>query len=73
VAPFPARSPTRRTIPNPLEYRYALTNGNEGLFTDAGIADAGAHFDFDFGTVAPGQTKTFYLYWGATLQGKGLR
>jgi hypothetical protein len=48
-------------IPNPLEYRYDLY-GETGLFTDAGIHDHGAHFDFNLRTLAPGETKTFYLY-----------
>lgn len=36
-----------------------------GYFTDAGPRDLGVHFDLDFGTLAPGVAKTFYLYLGA--------
>ena len=36
-----------------------------GNFADAGPADHGALFDFDFGTLAAGATKTFKTYYGA--------
>jgi hypothetical protein len=55
--------------PNPLAPRTDL--GRTGFFTDypgipaQGTDDQGAMFDFDFGTLLPGQTKTFYLYYGA--------
>jgi len=36
-----------------------------GDFTDAGPDDHGALFDFGFGELAPGQTKTFRTFYGA--------
>jgi serine/threonine protein phosphatase PrpC len=39
--------------------------GQTGNFVDAGPADHGALFDFNFGTLAPGATKTFQTYYGA--------
>jgi hypothetical protein len=40
-------------------------DGEVGFFTDAGPYDHGALFDFDFGSLAPGASRTFYLYYGA--------
>ena len=39
--------------------------GFTGDFVDAGPADHGALFDFSFGTLAPGEVKTFHTYYGA--------
>lgn len=36
-----------------------------GPVTDAGPADHGALFDFDFGVLAPGSTKEFRIFYGA--------
>ena len=38
--------------------------GVQGNITDNGPADHGANFDFGFGTLAPGDTKTFQTYYG---------
>ena len=38
--------------------------GNVGAFVDAGPADHGALFDFDFGTLDPGWTKQFQTFYG---------
>ena len=35
------------------------------MYTDYGPDDTGALFDFNFGTLAAGQTRTFTLYYGA--------
>jgi hypothetical protein len=40
-------------------------DGEVGFFVDAGPYDHGALFDFDFGSLAPGASRTFYLYYGA--------
>jgi hypothetical protein len=54
---------------NPLDPR--TDRGATGFFVDyagdhqLGTDDQGAMFDWDFGTLLPGQTKTFYLYYGA--------
>ncbi|WP_020559982.1 cadherin-like domain-containing protein [Thiofilum flexile] len=40
--------------------------GYTGEFTDAGPADYGALFDFNFGKLAASQSKTFTIYYGAT-------
>ena len=62
---------------DPLGYRdwYDLpqctfaTGGSDhacvGFFTDAGPEDHGAHFDFGFGGLAPGESKRFIVYYGA--------
>jgi hypothetical protein len=39
--------------------------GNTGAFTDAGPADHGALFDFGFGSLAAGASKTFRTFYGA--------
>lgn len=39
--------------------------GNVGDFVDAGPDDHGALFDFAFGTLAPGEVKTFHTFYGA--------
>lgn len=39
--------------------------GETGFFTDAGPDDHAALFDFNLGPLAPGATRTFYLYYGA--------
>jgi len=39
--------------------------GFTGDFVDAGPNDHGALFDFSFGTLAPGEVKTFHTYYGA--------
>lgn len=39
--------------------------GSTGAFTDAGPDDHGALFDFGFGTLAAGATKTFRTFYGA--------
>ena len=70
--------------PDPLSPRTDL--GVPGFFTDysapAQAKDQGAMFDWDLGTLLPGQTKTFHLYYGAApnestalaaLQGVGAR
>lgn len=53
--------------PDPLSARTDL--GATGFFNDYPAPtqgkDQGAMFDWDFGTLLPGQTKTFYLYYGA--------
>lgn len=40
-------------------------DGEVGFFVDAGPYDHGALFDFDFGSLAPGGSRTVYLYYGA--------
>src|SRR5262249_10584220 len=47
---------------NPLGPRTDL--GNTGDFIDAGPADHGALFDFGFGALAAGDSKTFNIYYG---------
>ena len=49
--------------PNPLSG--PTDDGEVGFFVDAGPYDHGALFDFDFGSLAPGASRTFYLYYGA--------
>ncbi|QWP75884.1 hypothetical protein J5226_20095 [Lysobacter sp. K5869] len=46
---------------NPL----AANSGTSGPFTDLGPGDRGAHIDFRFGALAPGQTRSFVTYYGA--------
>lgn len=43
----------------------AVSMGATGQFTDYGPTDQGATFDFNIGTLAPGQSKQFKLYYGA--------
>jgi len=54
--------------PNPLVADSGLggcpVNAN---FTYCGPYDHGALFDFDFGTLAPGESKTFNIYYGAAF------
>lgn len=40
-------------------------SGATGQFTDYGPTDQGATFDFRIGTLAPGQSKQFRIYYGA--------
>ncbi len=47
---------------NPLSF----SSYQPGPVTDAGPADHGASFDFDFGVLAPGQTINFKTFYGAT-------
>lgn len=49
--------------PNPLDGPSDL--GFTGSFIDAGPSDHGALFDFNFGSLAVGATKTFTIYYGA--------
>jgi type IV pilus assembly protein PilY1 len=46
----------------------AVLNGN---FTDAGSADHGARFIFGFGSLAPGATQTFTIFYGAATTESG--
>lgn len=39
--------------------------GSTGKFTDVGPADHGAQFQFDFGTLASGASKSFVTFYGA--------
>lgn len=48
---------------NPLAFRSDL--GFSGDFVDAGPNDHGAHFDFGFGSLAPGETFSFRTFYGA--------
>lgn len=48
---------------NPLSGPSSL--GFTGSFVDAGPFDHGALFDFNFGTLAPGATKEFRIFYGA--------
>src|ERR1044072_8853076 len=41
------------------------TTACTGFFIDAGVADHGAHFDFGFGALDPGESKTFTVFYGA--------
>jgi hypothetical protein len=50
--------------PDPLQPATDL--GHRGTFTDAGPDDIGALFDFNFGSLQPGEAKQFLLYYGAT-------
>ena len=45
--------------------------GLTGSFTDQGPDDHGALFDFDFGSLAPGESKTFSTYYGAAATENG--
>ena len=55
---------------NPLEDCNGLTLGatliEDTNFVDAGAADHGARFTFNFGTLAVGESKTFKIYYGAS-------
>lgn len=42
-----------------------VTDACTGFFTDAGPDDHGAHFDFGFGELGPGESKTFTVFYGA--------
>lgn len=48
---------------NPLAPHPSI--GFSGDFVDAGPNDHGAHFDFRFGALAPGATRTFRTFYGA--------
>ncbi|KXK31349.1 MAG: hypothetical protein UZ01_00873 [Candidatus Brocadia sinica] len=50
------------TIVDPLGGRSDL--GFTGDFVDAGPDDHGAHFDFGFGALDPGASKTFKIFYG---------
>jgi hypothetical protein len=43
----------------------ATKNEREGDFVDAGPDDLGSNFDFGFGRLNPGATKTFTIFYGA--------
>ena len=45
--------------------------GQTGSFTDAGPADHGALFDFDFGSLAAGATREFKTFYGAAATETG--
>jgi len=49
---------------DPLVF-YSSSDYQPGPVTDAGPADHGALFDFNFGTLAAGAAKTFRIYYGA--------
>jgi PEP-CTERM motif len=54
---------------NPLDPQ-GVVDGSCGIntnFTECGPADHGSVFDFGFGTLNPGDTKTFEIYYGAVL------
>lgn len=46
----------------PLKTRKPFTSAP---FVDSGPADLGANFDFSFGSLDPGMSKTFNMYYGA--------
>lgn len=48
---------------NPLSPQSSM--GQTGSFVDAGPSDHGANFQFDFGTLPPGQSIQFFTYYGA--------
>lgn len=51
---------------NPLIFQGPLMAGTENTnFTDFGPDDHGALFDFGFGTIAAGESKTFNIFYGA--------
>jgi hypothetical protein len=50
---------------NPLGGRGSLSCPANTDFVDCGPDDHGALFDFNFGTVAPGATKDFRIFYGA--------
>lgn len=54
------------TIVNPLVASFPIVPGTVNTnFVDAGPADHGALFDFGFGTIAAGESKTFKIFYGA--------
>jgi type IV pilus assembly protein PilY1 len=54
--------------PNPTQIVGGTTNTN---FEDAGPADHGAYFRFNFGTLADGDSKTFNIFYGASSSEAG--
>lgn len=42
-----------------------LDSGTTGPFDDLGPGDLGTHIDLQFGSLAPGQTRSFVTYYGA--------
>lgn len=55
------------THSSPLSPSSPIMSGTVNTnFTDLGPADHGALFDFGFGTIAAGQSKTFNIFYGAT-------
>jgi type IV pilus assembly protein PilY1 len=52
---------------NPLADYSGITAPDNTNFTDDGTADHGALFDFQFGSLAAGETVTFMIYYGAAL------
>lgn len=52
--------------PNPLVACSPIMAGTTGVdFTDAGTADHGAYFEFNFGTLAAGASYEFDIFYGA--------
>ena len=55
-----------------LSARGFLVGGTTNVnFVDSGPSDHGALFDFGFGSLAAGDTKTFKIFYGASLTEKG--
>ena len=51
---------------DPFEARGEMYPGTTNAdFTDSGPGDHGAVFDFGFGALAPGESTTFFIYYGA--------
>jgi len=51
---------------DPFEPRAEIAPGTTNVdFTDSGPNDHGALFDFGFGALAPGESTTFFIYYGA--------
>lgn len=61
-SPFAGTNPLRVEIFNPFLTQPVLVNTD---VVNEGPADLGALFDFDFGTLAPGEAKVFRAYYGA--------
>lgn len=53
--------------PNPLSYPGSYGCPMDSNFVNCGPADHGALFDFDFGTLAAGESKTFNIFYGAAF------
>lgn len=53
--------------PNPLIPDSGIECPVNANFSYCGPDDHGALFDFDFGTLAPGESKTFNIYYGAAF------
>lgn len=52
---------------DPFAGRGPIVGGSVGDFVDSGPADHGAVFDFGFGTLLAGATKSFEIFYGASL------